>query len=61
MIRPVTSAKLKGKRVLLRAGFDVPVAKDEAGQMYVADDSRIIATLPTLDYLIQQSTGSGSP
>jgi len=40
----------KNQRVLLRAGFDVPI--DEKGN--ITDDTRIKAILPTLKYLIKQ-------
>jgi len=42
----------KNQRVLLRAGFDVPI--DEKGN--ITDDTRIKAILPTLKYLIKQRT-----
>jgi 3-phosphoglycerate kinase len=41
-------AKLKGKKVLLRAGFDVPV-KDGT----VTDSSRIEAILPTMQHILK--------
>lgn len=45
----LSEAKLKGKKVLLRAGFDVPV---EGGK--VTDSSRIEAVLPTMKYIIKE-------
>ena len=49
MIKPITSVKTTGRRVIVRAGFDVPV---ENGK--VLDDTRIKDALPTLKYLIEQ-------
>lgn len=42
-------AKLKGKKVLLRAGFDVEI---EGGK--VTNDSRIVAMLPTMKYILKE-------
>lgn len=42
-------AKLKGKKVLVRAGFDVPI---EGGK--VTDASRIEAILPTMKFILKE-------
>ncbi|OGJ82469.1 phosphoglycerate kinase, partial [Candidatus Peribacteria bacterium RIFOXYC1_FULL_58_8] len=42
-------AKLKGKKVLLRAGFDVEI---EGGK--VTNDSRIQAMLPTMKHILKE-------
>lgn len=44
---------LKGKRVLFRVAYDVPLKKQGLGWS-VADDSRIAATIPTLRKLIRK-------
>jgi phosphoglycerate kinase len=41
---------LRGKRVLVRVDYNVPL--DESGR--ITDDTRITSTLPTLDALLQQ-------
>lgn len=48
--KTVTDVNVAGKRVFVRVDFNVPL--DEAGQ--ITDPARIVQTLPTLRYLIDQ-------
>lgn len=53
MIKSISSLKVNGKRVIVRAGFDVPLKKNIHTENWeVADDARIKDLLPTLKYLI---------
>ncbi len=43
---------LKGKRVVMRVDFNVPMAKDGSGK--ITDDTRIVAALPSIKYVLEQ-------
>ena len=43
---------LKGKRVLMRVDFNVPMAKDGSGK--ITDDTRVQAALPSIKYVLEQ-------
>ena len=51
--RSVRDLDLAGKRVLLRADFNVPLVQTRQGPQ-VADDARIRGALPTIQYLREQ-------
>ena len=50
--KTVRDIDVKGKKVLLRCDFNVPMAKDGSG--VITDDKRIRAALPTIQYLLDQ-------
>ncbi len=49
---------VRGKKILFRAGYDITL-KNEHGKLVVPDDTRIRATLPTINYLLAQGSSLG--
>ncbi|MBI2565969.1 MAG: phosphoglycerate kinase [Candidatus Schekmanbacteria bacterium] len=43
-----------GKRIFVRVDFNVPLERDAAGAIVVADERRIAASLPTLRWLLER-------
>jgi len=48
---------LNGKRVFIRVDFNVPLQKNEKGDMEITSDKRIKASLPTIQYALEQGAG----
>jgi phosphoglycerate kinase len=48
---------LNGKRVFIRVDFNVPLQKNERGEMEITSDKRIQASLPTIQYARDHGAG----
>jgi phosphoglycerate kinase len=48
---------LNGKRVFMRVDFNVPLQKNEQGNMEITSDKRIKASLPTIQYALDHGAG----
>jgi phosphoglycerate kinase len=44
---------LSGKRVFIRVDFNVPLQKNDRGEMEITSDKRIKASLPTIQYALE--------
>ena len=52
--KTVKDVDVTGKKVLLRVAYDISL-KEEDGKWIVPDNSRIVATLPTIKYLLEKN------
>jgi len=50
--KTLRDVEIKGKRVVMRVDFNVPMAKDGSGK--ITDDTRITAALPSIKYVLEQ-------
>jgi phosphoglycerate kinase len=50
-MRSLDQLDVAGRRVLVRVDFNVPMRTDESGAWAVADDTRIVQALPTIEEL----------
>ena len=50
--KTLRDVELKGRRVVMRVDFNVPMAKDGSGK--ITDDTRIVAALPSIKYVLEQ-------
>ena len=48
---------LNGKKVFIRVDFNVPLEKNEKGDMEITSDKRIKASLPTIQYALDHGAG----
>lgn len=50
--KTVRDLDVRGKRVLVRADLNAPL-KEQGGEIVVSDDARIAASVPTIEYLVE--------
>ena len=53
--KTVRDVEVRGKKVLLRCDFNVPQDKETGA---ITSDKRIVAALPTIQYLLENGAGS---
>jgi phosphoglycerate kinase len=54
VVKKLEALSYEGKRVFLRCDLNVPLQDDGSGNRIITDDGRIRASLPTINYLINQ-------
>jgi phosphoglycerate kinase len=52
-LKTLTPASIKNKHVLVRVDYNVPLEKSSGGSKKVANDARIVASLPTIEFLLK--------
>ena len=55
--RSIRDLDLNGKRVCIRVDFNVPLQKNDQGEMEITSDKRIKASLPTIQYALEHGAG----
>jgi phosphoglycerate kinase len=53
----IRDLSLDGKRVFIRVDFNVPLQKNDEGDMEITSDKRIKASLPTIQYALEHGAG----
>ena len=53
----VRDLNLSGKRVFIRVDFNVPLQKNDKGDMEISSDKRIKSSLPTIQYALEHGAG----
>jgi len=53
----IRDLSLDGKCVFIRVDFNVPLQKNEKGEMEITSDKRIKASLPTIQYALEHGAG----
>ncbi|MBN0919089.1 phosphoglycerate kinase [[Mycoplasma] gypis] len=55
MKKTLTDINFDNKVVIARVDFNVPIKMDQNNQQSIADDTRILAALPTINYLLEKN------
>ena len=53
----IRDLSLDGKRVFIRVDFNVPLQKNDKGDMEITSDKRIRASLPTIQFALDHGAG----
>lgn len=52
-LKKIQKSIIKNKKILVRIDSDVPLARNKKGEFFVLDDTRLKASLSTINYLIK--------